>query len=427
MDTARLTRGIAGRRALGQTIFDELRRNTSQGEGICRPSYSKEEDFAHRLLGKSAAELGFEVSRDAAANTYMTFPGRDRQAPKIVIGSHLDSVEAGGNYDGAAGVVAGLVAIAGLKDSGFTPSRDIAVMGIRAEESAWFNVSYIGSRSALGVLPASVYDTAKRIDTDRVLSEHMTESGGNPKALQQGRPPLPRDSLHAYLEVHIEQGPRLVAERLPVGIVEGIPGNFRHPEIVVSGGYGHVGSARQDRRDAVIAASAFVTTLDRLWEETLGARQSMGMTVGRFFTDAAHHALTKVSGRVELSLDVRSTDPVVLKGLQTRVHAMAREIAEAKRVTIDMGRITHAEVGVMDKTIVEALGRGAKALSIPHMHLPSPASHDAAAFAAAGVPTAMIFVRNDHGSHNPREHMEMDDFMQATSLLGWWLATTGAA
>jgi N-carbamoyl-L-amino-acid hydrolase len=425
MDT--LARSVAGRRALGQSIFDELRRKTSQGEGICRPSYSAEEDFAHGLLAKSAADLGFEVTRDPAANTYMTLPGRDRRAPRIVIGSHLDSVEAGGNYDGAAGVVSGLVAIAGLKDSGFTPARDITVMGIRAEESAWFNVSYIGSRSALGVLPANVYDTAKRIDTDRLLSAHMKDSGGDAAALQRGTPYLPRESVHAYLEVHIEQGPRLVAERLPVGIVEGIPGNFRHPEITVSGGYGHVGSARQDRRDAVIAASAFVTELDRLWEETLGAGQSMGMTVGRFFTDSAHHALTKVSGHVELSLDVRSTDPLVLKGLKTRVDAIARAIAERKRVTIDMGRITHAEVGVMDKIIVEGLERGAKALAIPHMHLPSPASHDAAAFAAAGVPTAMIFIRNDHGSHNPREHMEMDDFMQATTLLGWWLATTGAA
>jgi beta-ureidopropionase / N-carbamoyl-L-amino-acid hydrolase len=418
---------VRRREDLAASVFDTLSAKTRRGAGICRASYSPEENFAHDLIAEEGRRAGLEVKRDAAANTYVTLPGRDRSAPAILMGSHLDSVESGGNYDGAAGVVAGLVALAGLKQAGFAPARDMTVMGTRAEESAWFQVSYIGSRSAIGVLPRDTYEKARRVDTGRLLAEHIAECGGDPEALKRDPAPLDPKRLRAFLELHIEQGPVLHAEGLPIGIGTGIPGNFRHPEIKVAGEWGHVGYSREYRQDAAVAAAALVSGLDALWQESIAAKQPMAFTVGRMFTDPEHHSLTKVAGRLELSLDMRSTDPDYLKALEGKLEALARDVAERHRVTIDLGRRTHAPVGVMDKAIQRQLLDGAKDLRIAHREIPSPASHDAAAFAAAGVPTAMIFVRNDKGSHNPDEHMEIADFMDGTALLAWWLARHGAA
>src|ERR1044071_2425226 len=145
-----LRAAVDRRTGLAAGLFDDLARNTRVGAGICRASYGEGEAYAHALVAETARGLGLEVATDAAANTYMTLPGRDRARPRIVMGSHLDSVLNGGNYDGLAGVVAGLTAVAALKDSGHVPPCDLTVMGIRAEESAWFGTSYIGSRAALG-------------------------------------------------------------------------------------------------------------------------------------------------------------------------------------------------------------------------------------------------------------------------------------
>ena len=167
-----VTRALEPDCALAQGVFDELRTRTSQGTGIVRDSYGPGEETAHEIVRAMAETLGIEVARDAAANLYMTLSGRDRTGPALIIGSHLDSVPQGGNYDGAAGVVAGLVALACLHRAGFIPPFDIVVMAIRAEEAAWFDASYIGSSAAFGRLPAEILDSVRRPDTGRTLAEH---------------------------------------------------------------------------------------------------------------------------------------------------------------------------------------------------------------------------------------------------------------
>src|SRR5277367_3890135 len=126
---------------LAATLFDSLSRATRQGRGIVRDSYGAGEQAAHDLMRSTAENIGLEVHIDAIGNLMMTLPGRDRLAPRIIIGSHLDSVPQGGNYDGAAGVVAGLCAVSALKRAGTRIESDITVMGIRAEESAWFDIA----------------------------------------------------------------------------------------------------------------------------------------------------------------------------------------------------------------------------------------------------------------------------------------------
>src|SRR5262245_33607594 len=126
-------------------LFDALRAGSRDDDGVTRDTYGQGEQFAHQLIATHTGALGFETRRDHAANLFMTLPGKDRSAPCLMTGSHLDSVARGGNFDGAAGVIAGLVAMRSLQRLYLQPACDITTVAIRAEESVWFQVSYIGS------------------------------------------------------------------------------------------------------------------------------------------------------------------------------------------------------------------------------------------------------------------------------------------
>ena len=413
---------VAQQENLARQIFDELRTKTFDGVGVTRISYGEGEQTARNIMANVAKQLGMTVEDDPAGNVYMTLKGTDPQAKPVVIGSHIDSVAQGGNFDGAAGVVSGLIACAGLIKAGIKPPRDIKVMGIRAEESAWFGVSYIGSRSALGTLPSNALENATRSDTGRTLSDHMRSAGCNPDLIKEGHAFLPAKSLEAYIEVHIEQGPVLEEAKIPVAVVTGIRGNRRLPNATCNGEYSHCGGVpRSHRRDAVIATAELVSFLDCVWDECEATDKDFAFTVGKFFTDQEWHAMTKISGCVEFSLDMRSLDHNFVESMVDRVKKKVEEISERRGVSFDLGNITKADPGVMDVSIKGEMIEGAEALEIPYIQLASGASHDAAAFAAAGVPTQMLFIRNANGSHNPDEAMRISDFMEATRLLAWWL------
>ncbi|HXT78919.1 MAG TPA: Zn-dependent hydrolase [Acetobacteraceae bacterium] len=409
------------RRDLAEALFDQLRRDGLDEPGVSRDPYGDGEQRAHATVSAAAERLGLTIERDVASNLYMTLPGRDRSASRIVVGSHLDSVPHGGNFDGAAGVVSGLVAVASLQRLGVTPQRDITVMGIRAEESVWFQVSYIGSRSALGTLPDGALEVC-RVDTGRTLADHMAACGGKPDAVRQGRRFFDPAQIHAYLELHIEQAPSLVAAARPVGICTGIPGNFRYPNARIEGSTDHVGLPRRFRRDAAMAASEFAMALDAVWEEHDARNVPMAFTIGRFHTDPEAHGLTIVPGTFHFSLDVRAYDEGVLAALDQKVEGIIAGIEQRRGVRFYRGARTQAAVGNMDDAIRDGLLAHAKMLGIETLDLGSPASHDAAAFAACGVRTGMIFVRNSNGSHNPWEAMAMDDFIAGTTILTAWLA-----
>ncbi|TNC14572.1 hydantoinase/carbamoylase family amidase [Methylobacterium terricola] len=415
-----LVAAIQAQRGLVEDFFNTLALATKGNPGITRDTYGPGEAFAHRLLAEHGVARGLLVEQDLAANTYVTLPGRDRTAPRLIIGSHLDSVPHGGNYDGAAGVVAGLVAIEALCRLGVTPCCDVTVMGIRAEESVWFQVSYIGSRSALGTLPAAALE-ARRIDGDRTLAGHIADAGGDPDAIRRGARHLDPATIRAFLEVHIEQAATLVESGVPVAVCTGVPGNFRYPDARVAGRHDHVGTPRRFRRDASMAAVELAAWLDAMWEREEAAGIPMAVTFGRFHTDPTMHGLTTVPGSFCFSLDVRAYDPDVLARLETAMLARIGEIEARRNVRFALGTRASAAVGPVDPAISSAFTAGAGRLGIRTIPLGSPASHDAAAFAAAGVPIAMLFVRNEHGSHNPDEAMETDDFLAACTILADWI------
>ena len=415
-----VSESVDQQRDLVESLFEQLEQGSRDEPGVTRAPYGPRETYAHDLMKNWAEALELVIQSDSAANTYMTLPGSDRTLPPIITGSHLDSVAHGGNFDGAAGVVAGLAAIAAIKRMGLKPKRDITVMGIRAEESVWFQVSYIGSRAALGTLPDGALDVT-RVDTGRSLADHITETGGDPRVLRRGEPYLDASKIHAFLEVHIEQAPSLVEAGVPVGICIGIPGNFRYPNAKILGRYDHVGTPRRFRRDAVMAGSELAMALDHIWEENEEAGQPMAVTFGRFHTDTSVHGMTTVPGEFNFSLDVRAYASEVLSEVEARFHATIKIIEQRLGVNFQLGPRAEAGVGEVSPRILKALDAAAAALGVSTMRLGSPASHDAAAFAKAGVPMAMLFVRNENGSHNPDEAMEIDDFLKAVTILTAWL------
>ena len=429
-DTRTIRAALQAQRALVGALFDQLRQDGLDEPGVSRDPYGAGEQRAHATLRTAAEALGLEIGHDHAANLYMTLPGRDRTAPIVVIGSHLDSVPHGGNFDGAAGVVAGLATVAALRAMGLIPQGDIVVMGIRAEESVWFQVSYIGSRGSLGMLPEGALDV-RRVDTGRTLADHIAECGGDPASLRTGARYFTDPSrIRAYLELHIEQAPSLVEANRAVGICTGIPGNFRYPDAWIEGRHDHVGLPRRFRHDAAIAGAEFAVTVDTMWAEYDQRGIPMACTLGRFHTDSAAHGLTIVPGAFHFSLDVRAYDQAILAELEGKVERIVDRIEQHRGVRFHLGPRAGASVGLVDPGIKKALEDAALAQGIPTLALGSPASHDAAAFGAAGVPMGMIFVRNENGSHNPYESMTIDDFLDGTAVLLQWVVAdrgTGVA
>lgn len=417
-----LDQAVLARASTATAMFSDLASNTHDGDGITRASYGDGEQYAHACMARYARAIGLEIASDAAGNTYATLPGSERSLAPIIIGSHLDSVAQGGNFDGAAGVVSGLVAAAALRDAGIQLRRDVRVMGIRAEESAWFGVSYIGSRSALGTLPDGALEHARRSDSGLTLSEHMLQCGADPSAISSTAPYLPPASLHAYLEVHIEQGPVLEASAIAVGIVTGIRANRRLPRARCVGEYSHCGGVpRSHRRDAAIAVARLVSQLDDWWDACEERDQDFAFTVGKLGTDPSWHAMTKIAGEVNFSLDMRSLDANLLDATEAQLHSCVAALSTKYGVSFELGETTSAAPGVLAQGIRAGLQESAASLAIPTIEIASGASHDAAAFAAAGVPTAMLFIRNANGSHNPHEAMEITDFIDATRILALWL------
>ena len=405
-----------------QGIFDALREGSHDATrgGVTRDTYGPGEQHGHQIMAQYAAQCGFELRYDHMRNTYAVLPGRDRTLPALVIGSHLDSVPGGGNFDGAAGVVSGLIALQAIKQAGIELACDVLVMGVRAEESIWFQVSYIGSRGALGRLQADALQ-ARRIDSGQTLADALRAAGGNPDAVERGDAYLSSQNVRAFLEVHIEQAPSLALTGFPIAIGTGVPGNFRYPKIRIKGEYGHVGLGRRFRHDASLAGADLALGLDAIWAEWERQGRLMACTVGEFHTHADRHGLTVVPGEFSMSLDVRAYAPADLVELEKMFLALVQQTEKKRGVQIELGPRASAEVAIADPTITQQLRAHAQALGLTFCDLPSPASHDAAAFCAAGIPFGFLFVRNPNGSHHPEEAMATEDLMMATSVLTQWL------
>jgi N-carbamoyl-L-amino-acid hydrolase len=419
LDAHQLAEGVDKQRQLAEQLFQTLLDRTRDTEGVTRAGWGEGEQAAVELLHDVAHSLGLETSFDELGQIYITLPGRDRSEPQILIGSHLDSIPRGGNFDGYAGVVAGVVSLATLKEAGAVPQGDITVMGIRGEESVWYGIAYIGSRFAVGDLPFSELEQLHRADTRRSIIEHISACGYDTAKLQQeikGR--ISPENTKAYLELHIEQGPVLDEREIPVAIPSAIRGNVRYPEARCLGRYGHASAAPIDnRQDAMLAVAELIHRFDLFWQEQIasGAPDTQ-LTVGRVHTDSDRDGMTIVAGECRFTFNFGGTTSEFIAAGEAQLESLVTEIATRRNVKFEMERRVSSEPVVLNEGLRSLLFELAADHQVP-CHEMATVGHDAAVFSKADIPTAMILVRNQNGSHNPEEAMRMVDFMQGTHIL----------
>ena len=409
--------------ATARRLFEELALETADMPGITRDSYGEGEAIAHAMILREAQRIGLEHKCDDFGNLFITLPGLDRNAPVLMTGSHIDSVPHGGNYDGAAGVLAGLALLEHFSEVPTLPF-DVVLMVIRAEEMIWFPEHYLGSRAAFGLLPADTPTRLKRSDTGKSLAHYMTTAGFNPDAIAKQKKSLSAEKVRAFIELHIEQGPVLKEQSIPVGVVTGIRGNRRYRFCCISGQTTHAGGVpRRSRRDAVLAGAELVSALESYWIQLEEQGHDFVLTIGEFSTDSAQHGITKVPGKLDFTLDFRSQNSLTLDAFDQYLKQQVADISLRRNVEISLGRSTQAEEALMDNTLIEGLTKAALRAGVSTMQMPSGGGHDCAVFAGQSIPSAMIFVRNDNGSHNPDESMEFEDFAAAFAVLVAWLET----
>jgi N-carbamoyl-L-amino-acid hydrolase len=426
MEGLDLARKTAALLPAAEQIFAELRRASSDGEGITREAFGARETAAQEMIARFARAEGLRVERDRAANLVVSLPGREDDGRFIGVGSHLDSVPCGGNYDGAAGVVAGLLALALLGRNGITPPRTIRLLALRGEESAWFGKSWIGSHALLGLLSDTDLGQ-RRADTGRTLLAHLRDVDADVDAIAAREPLLRRDAMVAFLEVHIEQGPVLEARDVPLGVVTSIYGNLRHRRIRCAGAPAPAGATPPALRPyAGVAMSDLIVRLDVRWSEWLAAGRQITVTHGMIGTDPHEHAISRVAGSVDSSLEIRAENEKDLLAFHDVARAEAAAVAELRGVSFAFDEPIVNLPAAMDSAWVNRLERICGDERIASLRMPSGAGHDAAVFAHAGIPAAMLFIRNQFGSHNPREAMRLADFGLALRVLVRALLGAGA-
>lgn len=405
-------------RQLAAEVFDDLRQLSPSGIGVSRETYGPSETAAFELIERHASDAGLDVHWDSAQNMRVRLPGEAADMPSVATGSHMDSVPEGGNYDGAAGVIAGLIILIDAKknDQRFRP---MDLYALRGEESAWFGgPCYFGSRAMFGQLTDNDFSSPHR-DGDKTLADCMRASGADVDLLKTGAPLIDPKSMHHWFELHIEQGPILIARDKPVGIVTGIRGNHRHRKVTCTGEAAHSGAVpRWLRHDAVMAMSDLMVRIDEHWRVLLEWGEDLVVTAGIVETNPNEHAVSRVPGEVSFALEYRSQDIKTLKSFEALVQSECDEVGKRRGVQFDLGTPSLTPPAVMAPEVIQILRDACDTHTTPYEVMASGAGHDSSVFANAGIPSGMVFVRNDKGSHNPHEAMELEDFFMATNVMG---------
>jgi N-carbamoyl-L-amino-acid hydrolase len=374
--------------------------------GVDRQALSNGEIEAWRLVINWAHNAGLAAETDAAGNLFVTLAGRDRAAPPILLGSHLDSQPTGGKFDGAAGVLAALEAVASLAEQGKMPACDLVVV-------AWMNEE--GSRFAPGMMGSQAFIGENSIEAIRAVRDASDVGVGEALDRLHGSfPDLPRKSLGfpaaAYLELHIEQGPILEASGHVIGIVTGIQGKKTF-QVVIEGTEGHAGTLAQNkRRNALAAFARMAAALDG---ETGSIDAEIKFTIGRVTVEP--NAPSVVPSRVTFSIDLRHPDNAVLDAAGERIADLCHEHAPPCTVTVTP--LVDAPSNGFDARLRGLIERAARDQGQPAMAILSAAGHDARHLAKV-CPTAMIFIPcRDGASHVEHEWAEPGHVAAGASVL----------
>jgi N-carbamoyl-L-amino-acid hydrolase len=404
-------------RAKAQFLFDEMRRRTADDEGITREAFADGEQAALDLLKEVAQEHHLKCTSDKVGNLIVALPDDDLTTPALIIGSHADSVPRGGNFDGGAGLIAGLLCLIRLAEANREGGRPVRLLAMRGEESAYYGRANIGSRALFGLLTTLDLD-AKRQGSGRSLRNALESISADVTAIEKCERLMPLNFASSYLELHIEQGPVMVARQLPTAIVTGIRGNLRHRRVICRGEAGHSGTVpRWLRKDALFAVADLLMRLDEHWNRLLERGIDLVVTSGECGTDSNLHAISRIPGEVNFSFEARSQSYETLEGFYELFRSECRAVSDQRRVVFEFDERVYSEPARMDDATIRKLQGLSEKLGYPTELIPSGAGHDAAVFANSGIPSGMIFVRNRNGSHNPAEAMEIDDFMAGVELM----------
>ncbi|MCA1404566.1 Zn-dependent hydrolase [Ensifer sp. IC3342] len=352
---------------------------------------------------------GLDTRIDAAGNLIGRRKGRKSTLGTIMLGSHSDTVPEGGRFDGIAGVAAALEVARSLADAGIDLDHDLEIVDFLAEEVSIFGVSCIGSRGMAGLVPDGWLN---RTHDGLTLRQGIVEAGGDPSRLPSSK----RSDIKAFLELHIEQGPVLEAERLDLGVVTAIAGITRI-EIVVEGQADHAGTTPMGRRrDALVVASRLVLEIEKLGFVHAAGEGHFTATVGEF--EIEPNAANVVPSRARFLIDARAELRPQMEAFIIEVEALAARIAEETSVEIMSPKVisdNHPTSG--DHLVLATLEAACGRVGARHRRMASGAGHDTA-WMGRITKAAMIFIPcRDGRSHAPEEWAENDDIALGAAVL----------
>jgi len=357
----------------------------------------------HAYLTAWMTDLGMTFRVDAAGNLRGLYSGSSPAAPRLFIGSHLDTVIRAGAFDGILGVVFGLALLGTVRGKRFPFA--IEVVGFSDEEGVRFGVPFIGSRALAGTIDAALLAT--RDASGRSVTDAIRDYGLDPERIMEE---AAATTAMGYLEVHIEQGPVLETLGASLGVVDAIVGQTR-VEAAFTGAVGHAGTTPMAaRRDALAGAAEWIGAVER---EAL-ATPGLVATVGRI--DARPGASNVIAGVCTATLDLRQADDADRTAAVARMALYARRIAERRGLDLSWTPRLDQPAVAMDRTLVGTLERALDRAGAPVHHLASGAGHDAM-IVATRMPAAMLFLRSPGGiSHHPDESVLEEDVALALEV-----------
>lgn len=391
----RLLRRLAELAAVGDT-----------GDGGCSRLALTDDDRRGRdLVAGWMRDLGLIVTIDAIGNVVGTQPGFDDGVAPVMCGSHIDTVATGGRYDGNYGVLAGLEVIEAVQTAGVALPRPLAVAFFTNEEGSRFAPDMLGSLAFVGGIAVEAAHDIVGIDGARVRNE-LARIG------YLGGAPLPAAAPHAFVELHIEQGPILAAEGTAIGAVTGVQG-ISWREFTVTGQSNHAGTTPMRlRRDPLLVAAEAAVAVRRIVAE-IGDPQ-VG-TIGRIDLDP--NLVNVVARSATFTVDLRNTDDALLRSAEARVAEAIEYLAAAEGATVTSRPLARFEPVAFDETVVCLVETVARERGLTVRRMPSGAGHDAQMLARV-CPTAMVFVPSVDGiSHNPAEHTAPADLTAGAEVL----------
>ncbi|MGK0275113.1 MAG: N-carbamoyl-L-amino-acid hydrolase [Ilumatobacter sp.] len=373
--------------------------------GCARLALTDEDKGGRDLVVTWMRDLGLDVTIDGIGNVIATMPGFAPGTPPVMTGSHIDTVGTGGKYDGNLGVLAGIEVIETVIAAGLKLVRPLAVGFFTNEEGARFQPDMLGSLVYVGGLPLE--DALLIEDRDgAVVGEELDGIG------YAGPAPIPGPAPHAFVELHIEQGPVLEDEDITIGVVEGVQG-ISWTELTLQGQSCHAGTTPMHlRHDPAYVASKIVTFVRELTAE-FGEPQVA--TVGAI--NLTPNLVNVVPSVATLTVDLRNTDEEVLQHAETKFRGFVAQVAEREGVGVQTRTLARFEPVDFDPRVIDIVEQAAEAAGLTHRRMPSGAGHDAQMFARV-CPTAMIFTKSVNGiSHNVTEYTEPADLEAGANVL----------